>query len=127
MGKFWKYLRKKKFRLIDSHIGIAGAHLFIKVLAVYGGTTLYLISIGTMKLFSFSLEHHYHYPSSSYPPYTFLFSILGFKIIDTGKEAKRLTSEWSKKYMKECADAEEAEKERVAELEQTVEALREML
>ena len=122
MKKFFQYLRKKRFRLIDSHIGIAGAHLFLKVLAVYGTTTCYIVQIGTMKWFRLSWEYHYH--TAYYPRHTFELSIFRKKLIDTGSEAKLLTSESCKKIMAKTDAIEEAGKERIRKLEAEVEKLR---
>jgi len=122
MTKFFNYLRKHHFRLIDSHIGIAGAHLFVKILAVWGGTTLYLLSVQTMSLFSLSWQ--YHFSSTYYPSYTFEISILGKKIIDTGRDAKRLTSESVDLWIAEKNAKKEAARERIKDIDP--EAVREI-
>ena len=115
MKKFFNYLRKKHFRLIDSHIGIVGAHLFVKVLAVYGSTTVYLLQVSTMRWFSFCWE--YHFSSKFYPNYTCRLSIFTKILFDTGKDAARLTSESVKKWTSESDAKKEAAKARIKDID----------
>ncbi len=120
MDYIFDYITRKKVRVVDAHVGILGAHLFVKMLAPYGAT-FHILGISTMKWFYFSLL--YHKRSTYYPKYTIEIQLFGKKLIDTGKEAKLLTAASVDKYMRESDEKKEAESKRVLEMEKRISEL----
>lgn len=110
---------KETLRLIDSHVGLGGLHIFAYLFAWYSNW-LHIIGFSidwrwfvkrVFIILSFGIDYHprpKYGRANYYPPLTFRLKVLNVTLFDTGAEAARKLNEWAREYTASFRAEEEA-------------------